>query len=405
MPSLVTQEREVAAALLGGLGIEGGTGSHAIVDRRMTSIMLPERSCPIQLIQIIEPAATPSLTCNRGTVTDAGRHMPEDTAPLSDARAQSYAASTSLAPPDDHASHGGVAATHRAWLPYAFGALAVACAGAALFASYVLSPRLLERIPDGWSWHSSFVGHVRQPDAKGEGFDPPVTALYARELKLEGPGPLPGTVRIADDFTINDVRTGKVIWRYTVHPIVDRRTGAYAEPKFWGEILLFPRNVERTIYVLRQNYVEGYPVRFIAEDKIEGLTTYLFEYVGSAEYTSSYRGTADYPGVNVTPDQEVKCADDGFYLRLWVEPLTGATVKVAEGCESGDYLFDVRTRERLQPVLTWSGETEGAAVLANVERARRGRLKVIAGTYLAPALAGLALVFGVAALLGRRKAA
>lgn len=331
--------------------------------------------------------------------------MADDAHSLFGAQGRGHSAPAGYAPPDGDASLSGEAVVRRVPRSYAFSALALACAAAALFTNHVLAPRLLERIPDGWSWQSRFVGRAHEPDAKGTEFGPMTTALYKRQMTLEGPGPVPGTVQITDDYTIHDVKTGKVIWRYTIHPIVDRRTGTHAEPKYRGEILLFPPNVERKVYVLRQNYVEGYPLRFVTEERVDGMTTYLFEYSGAAEYTDSYRGSVDYPGVDVTPGQEIKCADDVFHLRLWVEPLTGTTIKVSEGCDSGDYVFDIATGKRLKPILVWSGETEGVDVLANVEHARRRRLGIFAGTYLAPALAGLALVFGVAALLSRRKAA
>jgi len=328
--------------------------------------------------------------------------MAHDAHPLTGAQARAYSAPTDRAL---DASPGGEAVVRRIPRSYAFCALALACAAAALFANHVLAPRLLERIPDGWSWQSGFVGHAREPDAKGTGFAPRVAALYKRQMRVDGAGPVPGTVRIVDDYTMHDVKTGKVIWRYTVYPIADRRTGAHADPKYADEILVFPPNVERKVYVLRQNYVEGYPMRFVEEETIDRMTTYLFEYVGTIEYTASYRGTPDYPGVAVTPGQEIKCADDVFYLRIWVEPLTGTTVKVAEGCEAGDYVFDIKTGERVKPVLVWSGDTEGKDVMANIERARAMRLRFLTGNYLAPALAGLALVFGAAMLLSLRRAA
>jgi hypothetical protein len=144
-------------------------------------------------------------------------------------------------------------------------------------------------------------------------------------------------------------------------------------------------------------------MRFVKEDTIEGVRTYLFEYTGRAEYTKSYRGTADYPGVKIQPGQEIRCADDVFYLRVWVEPFTGSMLKIAEGCESGDYVFDMATGARLKPVLVWWGETEGPDVLRHVELARSRRLRIIAGLYLTPILAGLAFIFGTAALIRRRK--
>jgi hypothetical protein len=327
--------------------------------------------------------------------------MNKDAHPLADARVRGSSAPADFAGAEERFA--GETAMRRRWQEYVLGALAAICAGAAAYSSYVLSPRLLERVTDDWSWRSNFVGHSREPDPNGSGFGPSTVSHYIREMKVEGAGPMPNTVRIIDDYTLIDATTGMTIWRYTTHPLVDRKTGARAELEYRGEFFLFPPNVQRTVYVLRQSYLDGYPLHFLKEETIEGLKVYIFEYIGDAEYTRSYVGSGDYPGVKVEPGQEIKCADDVFYIRIWVEPFTGSTLKIAEGCESGDYVFDMATGARLKPVLVWWGETEGPDVLRHVERARNRRLRIIAGLYLTPVLAGLAFIFGTAALIRRRK--
>jgi hypothetical protein len=162
----------------------------------------------------------------------AGGFMAEEANRFADPQLRSYSApaGTDIAETDDWL--GGDAPTRRRWRQYAFGALAAICAGAAVYSSYVLSPRLLERVTDEWSWRSSFVGHSREPDPNGSGFGPSTATRYIREMKFERDGPVPDTVRITDDYAMYDVATGKVVWRYTIHPVVDRNTGARAEPGY-----------------------------------------------------------------------------------------------------------------------------------------------------------------------------
>ena len=284
--------------------------------------------------------------------------------------------------------------TRRLLLGLAF----VSAIAAAASGSLIVDP-LLERIPEGWSWEANYVGPSAPLDAATGKFpDEPPILQYRRELRIEGPGPTAGTVRMIDDFAIQDPLTGKPDWRYTVHPVVERATGLHADPAYRDQYFVFPRNVEQKTYNIRWNYVEGLPMRFVKQDRIEDVPVYLFEYVGRGEYTESYAGTRDYVGVKVAPGQEIKCADDQFYLRMWVEPLSGQILKVDEGCEAGDYIFDIATGRRLAPVLLWSGKMEGSDVLARADGVRVLRLWIMAANHLQIGLALLAVIFAIAGL-------
>jgi hypothetical protein len=278
--------------------------------------------------------------------------------------------------------------------------LLIVCA--AVLAEPLISAPLLRRIPDGWSWHVYYVGRSAVPDPNTGKFGELIPGTYQRTMAIDGPGAVPGSIKIVDDYVIQDPLTRKTIWRYTVYPSVDPATGMRAEPDYRGQYFVFPRNVQRTTYVLRQNYLKGVPMAFVEEDAIEGVPVYVFQYRGRGEYTESYAGSADYPGTPVAAGQEIKCADDQFYLRLWVEPLTGEVVKMNEGCESGDYVYDVATGKQLAPVLVWAGQTEGSGVLARVNQVRDERLRILLANYLPIGLALLAIALGAAILIERR---
>src|SRR5207245_2710952 len=143
------------------------------------------------------------------------------------------------------------------------------------------------------------------------------------------------------------------------------------------------RYAERGTYRLRSNYVKGIALGFTGEDDLDGLTTYRFAYQGRGEYTESYSGTAQYPGVHVRPGEEIRCADDQFYFNVWIEPVTGELVKLEEGCPSGDYVYDVATNEQRQAVDRWHGVTDGDAVIQRIAEVRRLRWRYLwAARYL-----------------------
>lgn len=129
--------------------------------------------------------------------------------------------------------------------------------------------------------------------------------------------------------------------------------------------------------MFRSNYLKGIPLEYQDEEDIEGITTYLFTYLGRGEYTESYSGTEQYPGIPVKVAQEIKCADDQLVFRVWVEPLTGEILKMMESCLSGDYIYDIASGQKITAVLRWAGTTGGDDVLirANQIRAERARLQ------------------------------
>lgn len=276
---------------------------------------------------------------------------------------------------------------------------------AAAFWHFAVTPRWAKRIPPGWNWRSSFVGIQSFADPQSGKLpekDPP--GIYNKNVEIV-PGTLkPDSVELLDSYTIYDIASGAVTWQYLIQARVDPRTGQHLKPEFKDDYFLFPRNVQKQTYHLRFSYVKGVPLSFEREENLFGLDTYVFGYKGYGEYTESYAGTKEYAGVKVEPGQEIRCADDQFVLKMWVEPLTGETVKVEESCYSNDYLVDVASGRRLAVIDKWGGIVTGKDVLASVERVQTLRRNYLLSTRYVPAafLSSSLLLIGVAVFLGKR---
>lgn len=271
---------------------------------------------------------------------------------------------------------------------------------------YGIAQRWTQRIPPGWSATTRFAGTQTYPGPDGKLPARDMLDEYVRDIRVVDDRGRPDSVRITHTLTVIDPRTRKITWEYETNELIDPRTGARLEDAYRGDVALFPRESEQRTYTYRSNYLKGIPLSFEREEVVAGLATYLYSYHGAAEYTESYAGTATYPGVKLPPGQEIRCADDGFYLRVWVEPHTGASVKVDEGCPSGDYVHDVATGQRLAVVDRFSGTASGARLLEHVEEVQVQRLRyliVIRYLPLTLLLLGLCLL-GAGALANRERA-
>jgi hypothetical protein len=225
--------------------------------------------------------------------------------------------------------------------------------------------------------------------------DRDLVSEYERSERLLPDSGHRGAIVLEDRLTIRDAATGKTTWEYATWDVVDPRTGGQLAEAYRGEIAVFPRDVQRTTYRLRGNYVKGLPLAFQGTESLDGLQTYAFAYHGPAEYTESYAGTSEYPGIEKRAGYEIRCADDQFYYRVWVEPLTGEQVKLEEGCASGDYFYDVSTGRRARAVARWTGVTAGDALIERIAEVRRRRARYLWATRYAP---GAMLVMGVVLL-------
>jgi hypothetical protein len=278
-------------------------------------------------------------------------------------------------------------------------AVGLVCFGFTAVWQFVLVPRWTERIPADWQWEANYIGNQTYLDPKtGKVPEKDVPTTYSQVIGIVADSRRPGSVELQAKYSIHEIGSGKVSWEYDVIAVVDPRTGAHLKPEYGGDYFLFPRNVERKTYNLRFSYLKGIPVAFQREEDVMGLTAYLFTYHGRGEYTESYVGTADYPGVQVKPGQEIKCADDQYSFKAWVEPITGEILKIEESCLATDYVYEIASGKQIEAVDRWNGETAGNDVVNRVEAVRRERTKLVWQTRYIPSgvfLAGL-LSFGLA---------
>jgi len=242
----------------------------------------------------------------------------------------------------------------------------------------VLVPRLTQRIPPGWTWEADFIGTMTLPDPEtGNIPEKDDTAIYQRRMYIASESNRPRSVDLEDTFYSLDPENGKKIWEYIYRAEVDPQTGAHLQKEYLGDYYVFPQFVEKTTYKFRNNYIKGVPLAFRREEEVEGLQTYLFSCHGRGEYTESYAGTADYPGVKVEPGEEIKCADDQFSFNAWVEPITGKIVKLRESCFTGDYVYEIATGKRLSAVERWDGETAGDDNIRRAAKISQDRQKLL----------------------------
>lgn len=283
----------------------------------------------------------------------------------------------------------------------AAGALLLVVAGGWKFG---LAAHWTQRLPPGWSWEANYIGVSTYPDsATGEFPAGDTPAIYRRSIRIVGGD---DSVEVEDSYATRDIATGQVTWEYVTRSKVDRATGKHLAPEARGAYLVFPRHVKRETYAIRTNYLKGLPFSYQGEAEVEGIRTYLFAYRGAAEYTESYAGTAEYPGIEVAAGQEIRCADDRFSVTFWVEPLTGEILKSEESCESGDYIYDIATGKKVAPTSRWSGATAGDDVLIRAGKIRSDRTRILwYGTYIPvlAALAGMILLAGAGTVYGTRR--
>jgi hypothetical protein len=259
---------------------------------------------------------------------------------------------------------------------------------------FALVPRLTERVPAGWQWEADYIGYQTYIDPQ-TGMIPErdVTSTYKHSIGIVANSYQAGSLELDDRYLTHDITSGKVTYEYNYRAAVDPQTGAHLKAEYRGDYFIFPRNVEQKNYKLRFSYLKGIPVTFQREEEIAGLATYLFTYHGRAEYTESYAGTAEYPGIQVKAGQEIKCADDQFNFKVWVEPVTGEIIKIEENCNSTDYVYEIATGKQLEPASRWGGETAGDDVINRAETAGRERTKLLWTTrYLPASLFGAGLL-------------
>lgn len=261
-----------------------------------------------------------------------------------------------------------------------------------------LAPAHVDRLRAGWDASIRFIGMMGFPDSATGAFPAKdVPGIYDRILRVEEDRGR--EVVLYNAYVVRDPLTQAVTYEYVTRDRVHPRSGRHLAPTDSQLIAVFPHRPSPGTYRWRSNYVKDMPMTFARADTIEGLPVLLFQYQGRAEYTESYAGTAQYPGMLVPPGKEIRCADDAFYIRAWIEEVSGEMVKLEEGCPTGDYVHDVATGRRETPVMRWSGASVGDALIAGVARAKRERARYLWWTRRWPTTlmaAGLMLLLGAA---------
>lgn len=268
---------------------------------------------------------------------------------------------------------------------------------------FMIAPQLSLRIPRDWKWESKYVGYNDWADSTGN-FTQKLPTLYDRFMKVIDDTGYPDSISIIDSYIALDPTTKVKIWEYTLNATVDPKTGKHLNPAYQNDYILFPMNVEKKSYSIRYNYLKGVPVSFQKEEVIEGVNTYFFYYKGRGEYTESYAGTQDFPGVKVKEGQEICCSDDQFVLKLWVEPLTGEILKLSEECASGDYIYEIATGAKITAISRWGGETAGDDVFNRVKliNSKRTNLFLI-NSYVPLGLIFIGMLLLIAGIVTKKK--
>lgn len=269
---------------------------------------------------------------------------------------------------------------------------------------FVLAPRWTQRIRSGWTWEATYIGTQVYADSQtGLMPETDVTSIYKNSISIVPGSEKPDSVELLSRYVATDIDNGKVIFEYGFSAPVNPQTGEHLKEEYRGDYFVFPKNVEKKTYNLRFFYLKGLPVSFQKEVEVEGLDTYLFSYRGRAEYTEAFAGTEEFPGIKVKAGQEIKCADDQFVFKAWIEPLTGSIIKIKESCYSGSYIYDLATGKQLQAIDRWGGETAGDDVVKRAEQAVQERSNQLWVNYYIPSIllfAGL-LCFGSVLIPGK----
>jgi hypothetical protein len=221
---------------------------------------------------------------------------------------------------------------------------------------------------------------------------------YDRIVKVVDAADWPRSVILEDKSSVRNIRTGAIDFEYITRERIDPVTGAWSDGPYKGEIVFFPRNVQKRTYTMRANYIPSVPLAFSGVRDVGGIETYLFSYKGPIEYTAIFAGTPEAPGIKVLPGQEIRCADEQFYYRAWVEPRTGAQLKVEEGCLSGDFVYDKVTGKKVAALDRWSGMTAGSNLGSGITEIYKARRAYLLAVYLP----GILLIGSLTALAAGR---
>jgi hypothetical protein len=276
-----------------------------------------------------------------------------------------------------------------------FVVVGIALAGLTVCWHFWLGSRWTMRFPRDGDFSTTYIGTETNADASGVLPRDDRLGTYERRIRVVDASDWPRTVLLEDKLRVRDIQRGAVLFEHVTEERIDPRTGAWAAGPHKGDIVLFPRNAEKRAYIVRSSYAEGVTLQFSGERNVGGLTTFLYSYRGPLDVSAIYRGTAASPGIRLPADQEIHCADDQFYYRVWVDPLTGEQAKVEEGCLAGDFIYDKVTGRQGAAVDRWNGGTSGGDLGRRVTQVFDARREYAWAAFYLP---GILLVGSIAAL-------
>lgn len=267
---------------------------------------------------------------------------------------------------------------------------------------FLILPHVLWRIPPDYQKKVLSTGYINAPDPKTNRWTQIEPMVYEREKRILKRDGAIGVIK--DRYVIRDPMTGKITWEYAPEFTVDLKSGMVLKGQgMEGTLYDFPLHTQKKTYTISREYYKNLPFRFVEEDELDGLKTYVFEFGGVAEYAECYSGTDEFPGVKPPEGQEIR-SRPSLIIRYWVEPLSGQIVKIEEDCPDGDWIVDAKTGEEMAPVLIWGGKSTGDAVVLLTEGARARRQEIMFRETVIPVgLALLACALGIAGYARRKE--
>ena len=264
---------------------------------------------------------------------------------------------------------------------YVVAAVSLAAFGAVWL--FALGSRWTMRVRRDADFTMRYVGTHTNADPR-TGIVPVHDALstYERIVVVKDAADWPRSLILEDKYSVRNIETGMVDFEYVTSEQIDPETGAWAEGPHKGEIVFFPRDVQQRDYTMRSNHIPGLLLKFAGVREIGGLETYLFSYKGPIEYGAVYAGSAETPGIKLLPGQDIRCADDNFYYRTWVEPSTGTQVQIEEGCLSGDFVYDKATGNKVSALDRWNGLSAGSNLSSGITEIYNARRVYLSALYL-----------------------
>ncbi|MCI0713221.1 MAG: DUF3068 domain-containing protein [Chloroflexi bacterium] len=227
-----------------------------------------------------------------------------------------------------------------------------------------LSTRFTQRFTDDWKWEANILGVTSYADEETGEFaetpleDDPVNISVRTIEVTEFNG---DSSEFTDHYRTLDPATNAVLWEFTYTASVNAETAEHTDTAYEGDYFLFPSNVEKTTYNIRNSTYQGVPMKFEKEEEILDLNTYVFTYNDSLLNSAAYESFVD-----LEDGQKVICFD--FEMQYWVEPRTGEIVKYREWCP-GDYVVD-ENGEQLYGLQRWGNETTGDELIRRVDQVK-----------------------------------